>query len=100
MLRIENLHKSFGEKEVLHGISIDVPDGRIVGFIGKNGVSGNGRSRCKSLCRFHFDGGQTSLGTEKHAHRGADDLFGKTDFADGTAGSSGNGIGNRAADPF
>lgn len=52
------------------------------------GAGGNGRSRCQSLCRFHFDGVQTSLGTEKHAHRGANDLFGKTDFAEGAAGSS------------
>ena len=38
MLEIKDLHKSFGKKEVLHGISLNVNDGGITGFIGHNGA--------------------------------------------------------------
>lgn len=38
MLTIENLHKSFSGKEILHGIDLNIDDGHIVGFIGPNGA--------------------------------------------------------------
>ena len=38
MLKIENLKKSFGDKDVLKGISLSVPEKSIFGFIGKNGA--------------------------------------------------------------
>ncbi len=38
MLRIENLHKRFGDKEVLKGLELTVPENSIFGFIGKNGA--------------------------------------------------------------
>lgn len=38
MLKIENLKKSYGSKEVLHGIDLEVQDGEIFGFIGHNGA--------------------------------------------------------------
>ncbi len=38
MLRIENLKKSFGDKEVLKGLNLNVPEKSIFGFIGKNGA--------------------------------------------------------------
>lgn len=38
MLRIENLKKRFGDKEVLKGVSFSVPEGSVFGFIGKNGA--------------------------------------------------------------
>ncbi len=38
MLRINNLKKSFGDKDVLKGISLSVPEKSIFGFIGKNGA--------------------------------------------------------------
>lgn len=38
MLRIENLKKSFGDKEVLRGLNLNVPEKSIFGFIGKNGA--------------------------------------------------------------
>ncbi|MGN0437832.1 MAG: ABC transporter ATP-binding protein [Lachnospiraceae bacterium] len=38
MLHIENLEKSFGTKKVLDGISLDVPEHSIFGFVGKNGA--------------------------------------------------------------
>lgn len=38
MLRITDLHKRFGDKEVLRGLDLTVPEHSIYGFIGKNGA--------------------------------------------------------------
>ena len=38
MLTIENLHAGYDKTEVLHGISIDVPKGKVVTLIGSNGA--------------------------------------------------------------
>lgn len=38
MLRIDDLHRRFGEKEVLKGLSLSVPENSIFGFIGRNGA--------------------------------------------------------------
>ncbi len=38
MLNIENLHKSYGDKKVLKGISVSFEDGKIHGIIGMNGT--------------------------------------------------------------
>ncbi len=38
MLRIKGLCKRFGDKEVLRGLDLTVPEGSIFGFIGKNGA--------------------------------------------------------------
>ena len=38
MLNIENLKASYGKVEVLHGISINVPKGKLVTLIGSNGA--------------------------------------------------------------
>ena len=38
MLKITNLHKRFGDKEVLRGLNLSVPEHSIYGFIGKNGA--------------------------------------------------------------
>ena len=38
VLRIENLHKSFGKTSVIEGISLTVPTGSVFGFIGENGA--------------------------------------------------------------
>ena len=37
MLEISNLHRRFGDKEVLKGLTLSVPEHSIFGFIGKNG---------------------------------------------------------------
>jgi ABC-type multidrug transport system, ATPase component len=37
-ISISNLQKSFGQNEILKGISIDIPKGQIVGYIGPNGA--------------------------------------------------------------
>ena len=38
ILSIHDLHKSYGKKEVLKGINLDVYKGEVFGFIGKNGA--------------------------------------------------------------
>ena len=38
MLKITGLYKHFGDKEVLKGLDLTVPEGSIFGFIGKNGA--------------------------------------------------------------
>ncbi|MFC0133488.1 ABC transporter ATP-binding protein [Massilia eurypsychrophila] len=38
MLKIENLHAAYGKVEVLHGISLEVPKGKLVTLIGSNGA--------------------------------------------------------------
>lgn len=37
-LSVQELHKSFEDKEVLHGISFDVKSGRALGLLGRNGA--------------------------------------------------------------
>ncbi|PXX42402.1 ABC transporter ATP-binding protein [Undibacterium pigrum] len=38
MLTISNLHAAYGKVEVLHGISMEVPKGKVVTLIGSNGA--------------------------------------------------------------
>ena len=38
MLTIDNLEAGYGKVEVLHGISIQVPKGKVVTLIGSNGA--------------------------------------------------------------
>jgi branched-chain amino acid transport system ATP-binding protein len=38
MLSITNLHAAYGKVEVLHGISLEVPKGKVVTLIGSNGA--------------------------------------------------------------
>ena len=38
ILKITDLHKSFGDKEVLKGLDLSVPEHSIFGFVGKNGA--------------------------------------------------------------
>src|SRR5471032_1110291 len=38
MLSVSNLHAAYGKVEVLHGISLEVPKGKVVTLIGSNGA--------------------------------------------------------------
>lgn len=57
MLEIQNLVKSYGSKEILHGISLDVKDGEIFGFIGHNGA-GKTTTIKSAIGIVGFDSGQ------------------------------------------
>lgn len=37
-LEVKDIHKSFGEKEVLHGVSFQVEGGKALGLLGRNGA--------------------------------------------------------------
>jgi len=38
MIKVENLHRSFGDVQAVRGISFDAPDGKITGLLGPNGA--------------------------------------------------------------
>lgn len=38
MIRVENLHKSFGSTEILRGVSLDIEEGQITTIIGQSGT--------------------------------------------------------------
>ena len=46
MLKIVNLKKSYGKKEVLHGINLNIEDGDLFGFIGSNGAGKTTTIKC------------------------------------------------------
>lgn len=41
VLKCQDLHKKFGKKEILKGVSFDLYQGDILGFIGPNGARKN-----------------------------------------------------------
>ncbi len=38
MIKVDNIHKSFGKVHAVRGISFDAPDGKITGLLGPNGA--------------------------------------------------------------
>jgi branched-chain amino acid transport system ATP-binding protein len=38
MLRLDNVHTYYGKSHILHGVSIEVQSGEVVGLLGRNGV--------------------------------------------------------------
>ncbi|NLD57235.1 MAG: amino acid ABC transporter ATP-binding protein [Methanomicrobiales archaeon] len=46
MLRVVDLHKNFGEREILHGISFNVKKGETIVFIGPSGTGKSTLLRC------------------------------------------------------
>src|SRR5579883_1578938 len=38
VLRVQDIHKSFGRRKVLQGVSFDVAPGTLVGIVGENGA--------------------------------------------------------------
>ncbi|MDD4080172.1 MAG: ATP-binding cassette domain-containing protein [Eubacteriales bacterium] len=59
-LVVNNITKSFGEKEVLHGVSFTVESGRAMGFLGRNGAGKSTTIRCL-MDVFHPDSGNFLL---------------------------------------
>ncbi len=64
MLRITGLHKRFGDKEVLRGLDLSVPEHSIYGFIGKNG-SGKTTTMKTVLGLLRADSGDIIVNGEK-----------------------------------
>ncbi len=59
-LEVQNIRKSFGEKEILHGVSFSVVSGRAMGFLGRNGAGKSTTIRCL-MDVFRQDSGQFLL---------------------------------------
>ena len=70
VLEIKNLTKSFGDKEVLRGLSLSVPEHSVFGFIGRNGA-GKTTTMKAVLGLMRTDGGEIYVAGEKVAYGGA-----------------------------
>ena len=64
MLRITDLHKRFGDKEVLRSLNLTVPEHSIYGFIGKNGA-GKTTTMKTVLGLLKADSGEITVNGEK-----------------------------------
>lgn len=69
LLRIDNLHKSFGELEVLKGISLDVAQGEVVALIGASGSGKTTMLRCINVLE-EFEQGTITLDGEAIGYSG------------------------------
>ena len=56
-LEIKDIRKSFGEKEVLHGVSFSVEGGKALGLLGRNGAGKTTTIRIL-MDVFHADSGE------------------------------------------
>jgi len=56
LLKIENLHKSFGALEVLRGVDLTVSKGEVVSLIGSSGSGKTTSLRCVNLLEDYDDG--------------------------------------------
>jgi polar amino acid transport system ATP-binding protein len=70
-LKLENVHKSFGEHEVLRGIDLDVAEHEVVCLIGASGSGKSTLLRCVNLLE-PLDAGRIWLGAEEITRRGVD----------------------------
>jgi len=64
MLHVTDLRKRFGDKEVLRGLNLSVPQNSIFGFIGKNG-SGKTTTMKIAIGLLRSDSGEISVNGEK-----------------------------------
>jgi len=61
-LEVRDIRKSFGDREILHGVSFEVVSGRAMGFLGRNGAGKSTTIRClmdvfrQDAGEFYLDG--------------------------------------------
>ena len=63
-LEVKNIRKSFGEKEVLHGVSFQVEGGKALGLLGRNGAGKTTTIRIL-MDVFHANSGEILLDGKK-----------------------------------
>ncbi|MGN1075606.1 MAG: ATP-binding cassette domain-containing protein, partial [Candidatus Enteromonas sp.] len=59
-LEINELHKSYGKKEVIQGLNLQVKKGEVFGFLGKNGVGKSTTIDCVIGCK-KFQSGEIKI---------------------------------------
>ena len=60
-IQIRNLYKSYGQKQVLKGLNLDVYPGELFGFIGRNGIGKSTTIDCMIGAK-RFNSGEISVG--------------------------------------
>jgi polar amino acid transport system ATP-binding protein len=70
-LRVEGVHKSFGQNEVLRSIDLELADHEVVCLIGASGSGKSTLLRCVNLLE-PVDAGRIFLGDEELTRRGVD----------------------------
>ena len=70
-LELQNVHKSFGDHEVLRGIDLEVGEHEVVCLIGASGSGKSTLLRCVNLLE-PLDAGRIWLGDQEITRRGAD----------------------------
>jgi polar amino acid transport system ATP-binding protein len=70
-VRLDHIHKSFGENEVLKGIDLELADHEVVCLIGASGSGKSTLLRCVNLLE-RLNSGRIFLGGEEITRRGVD----------------------------
>jgi polar amino acid transport system ATP-binding protein len=70
-VKLENVHKSFGQNEVLRGVDLDVGEHEVVCLIGASGSGKSTLLRCVNLLE-PIDVGRIFVGDEEITRRGVD----------------------------
>jgi polar amino acid transport system ATP-binding protein len=70
-LKLDNVHKSFGDNEVLRGIDLEVGEHEVVCLIGASGSGKSTLLRCVNLLE-PLDSGRIWLGDQEITRRGVD----------------------------
>ena len=68
MIRIENLTKSFGDLQVLKGVSLNIKKGEVISIVGPSGAGKTTLMRLLAGC-IDADGGEICLRDEKVSTR-------------------------------
>ena len=75
MIKVENLHKYFGELEVLHGVNAEIQQGEVVCVIGPSGSGKSTFLRCMNLLEMPTSGKIYIDGVELMEHQKEIDLL-------------------------
>ena len=60
LIHVEDIKKAYGRKAVLNGVSLDVPEGAVIGLLGKNGAGKSTLIKCL-LGLLKVDSGKMSV---------------------------------------
>lgn len=84
MIRIQNLHKSFGKSDILKGIDLEIKAGEIVVIIGSSGTGKSTLLRCVNFLEYPEQGsieiGDSKINTQSYRQSDILELRRKTGF--------------------